>query len=476
MKHYIIAALAAVLCFWQCTVEEDQPIVYDAPVAEFPAEIPSEISLNVGESYTFSVNFSEGEKLTKEWRVNDHLESSSDRLTYTFNEPGTFTVSFKAYNGTGSVSRSYTVVVGDKLVMHLSVGDSTVVSRLEESYLQLYAIVEHGEEVEHSWSVDGEKMSDKAYFNTFFLGKNPAVGSQSYTVEYKGTNPTGAVYTKAFTVKVKDRPLTVKFSDDSKSIFGRIYPVPELSVEVLFGASGVVHKWYVDDELVCEGDTFKHMFKKGGDYTVKYLGTNAASDTAERSWTFSISPEALLADFEDGTAVSGNLYGDIFQLYDPTSNTLSKEKLSVVDNPVPGSEGKALRYYINTNTGANGGFIVLAEGLKARGLDLSEFDGISFKACFRNTKTAKTSNYVCIVYSDDMTAKTADKQHNNAEEALKADPFEWKTLEYDVDFSQEGTLQIYAINTSKKGKTASRYSEVFFDDITLYQKSDSSVE
>lgn len=476
MKRYIFLAAAAALCLWQCTTAEVQPLQYAAPEAEFPTDVPDSISISVGDTCTFSVNFTSGEKLTKEWTVNGLLESSTDKLTYIFNDPGTFTVSFKAYNGSGSVQKSYTVTVGDKLEMCLSIGDSTAVSRPEESYLQLYAIVKHGEEVEHSWSVDGVKKSDKAYFNTFFIGKNPAEGSLSYKVEYKGTNPTGDVYTKAFTVNVKDRPLTVKFSDDSKNIFGRLYPELTLSVvEILYGGTGVKHNWYVGDKLVSETESLKYMFPVEGDYTIKYVGTNAAGDKVERTWAAEIAPEALISDFEDGT------YDKYFAMAYDSKDTKKQESIKIYNNPLPGGindSAKCLRFYINTNTGFTyGGFNLLTDNLP---FSIKDFDGVRFYAYMKNTNNADiTAVYPAVMYGSSTTSGT--KLGDN--ELKGANNKEWRCLEYDIDLSSDGILTILPIQKLNTAKTAPakasnyRYTAVFLDDIILYKKtSDSSTK
>ncbi len=473
MKHYIIAALAAVLCFWQCTVEEDQPIVYDAPVAEFPAEIPSEISLNVGESYTFSVNFSEGEKLTKEWRVNDHLESSSDRLTYTFNEPGTFTVSFKAYNGTGSVSRSYTVVVGDKLVMHLSVGDSTVVSRLEESYLQLYAIVEHGEDVTYSWSVDGVKKCDKAYFDNFYIPK----GAKTYKITFEGSNAVGNV-SKTFEMEVEERPLSISFDCNSHRAF--TYSV-DISAEILYGGKGASHRWFVNGDLKSEDDKFNYSFPVLGAYKVDYVCVNSKGECIEKSWSFDY--DEYLADFEYGN------YDDLIQIHNSNANYLKSESLSIVDSPYGNDgHGKVLCWHIDSKNKTRGGFILSKDYFTKHGIDISQFKGIKLSgrlAADEKNLSATARRAICLAfesgYSNEYkslpTIKTGKGDAGLDDPENPGTTFtpwcyvckpKWINLQYDMDFSGDGTIKIYPACTWNKTTVVSgNYAYVYIDDIIL---------
>ena len=167
MKTRIISLVTAVLVLWQCSPEVS-PLHHTAPVVNFPLEAQN-ITSKVGEPVSFKANVVSGDRLSKAWYVDGVLESSDEEFTYTFFKPGEYEVSFKFSNGAGTVEKSYSVSVSDVLEMHLSVEDSTVVTRVEQSFLKLYAIVDKGSDVVHSWSVDGEKLSDKAFFGTFFL-------------------------------------------------------------------------------------------------------------------------------------------------------------------------------------------------------------------------------------------------------------------------------------------------------------------
>ena len=476
MKRYIFAAAVAAVCLCQCKVVEDEPLVYDAPVAEFPSDVPQTISLSVGDSYTFSVNFTVGESLTKEWRVNGVLESSTDKLTYQFNEPGEFKVTFKAYNGSGSIEHSYAVNVADKLDMYLSVGDSTVVSRMEESYLPLYAIVKHGENVKHSWCLDGVEKSTEAYFEAY-IPKNVSVSGDEHIVTYTGTNAAGS-WTRSFTVKAGNRPLQVKF--DEHHIRQFTFTV-DIDAEVLYGGEGVQHKWYVDDVLVSEDSEVKYVLPKLGTYSVKYSGVNAKGETVENEWE--IVYDGYLADFNAG------YFSDAFQMNNANSSYLKYEKLEVVDSPYEDDgQGKVLKWQILDKNGkqndqkTRGGIIILNDYLSSNGIDIKQFKGIKFHCHLAGDNFSATARRSpCVAYQTDYTKEyttsklksirlgTGDKGLSNYKPWNYICTSMWVELTYDVDFSKDGTLKIYPVCTVNKTTAVSGYSAiVYFDDIVLY--------
>ncbi len=471
MKRYIFAAAVAAVCLCQCKVVEDEPLVYDAPVAEFPSDVPQTISLSVGDSYTFSVSFTVGESLTKEWRVNGLLESSTDKLTYQFNEPGEFKVTFKAYNGSGSIEHSYTVNVADKLEMCLSVGDSTVVSRMEESYLQLYAIVKHGEDVKHSWSLDGVEMSTEAYFEAY-IPKNVSVSGDEHIVTYTGTNAAGS-WTRSFTVKADNRPLQVKF--DEHHIRKFTFTV-DIDAEVLYGGEGVQHKWYVDDVLISEDSEVNYPLPKLGTYSVKYSGVNAKGETFENEWE--IVYDEYLADFNDGE------FSDMFKIHNSNSTYLKKESLSVIDSPYEGdNHGKVLRWFNNSDNKTRGGILLLSDYFTKCGIDLSQFKGIKFEGRLDGDNISATGGRSpAVAYQTDYsgeytTSKLKSIRLGKSETGGLEDRTQWdyiykggwNRLTFEVDFSEEGTLKIYPTCTINKTTTVKGYyAKVYIDNIVLF--------
>ena len=471
MKRYIFVAAAAALCLWQCTTAEVQPLQYAAPEAEFPTDVPDAISLSVGDTCTFSVNFTSGEKLTKEWKVNDRLESSSDKLTYIFNEPGTFIVSFKAYNGSGSVEKSYTVTVDDDFEMHLSVGDSTEVTRYEDSPLRLYAIVDKGQNVKHSWKVDGVELCTDEYFNAYYFPKNPNEIPTEHTVSYTGSNAKGT-FSRKFKVKVANRPLTVELLEQHKRAF--TYTV-NITANPIYSTTGVTHKWYLGDELVSETDKITYLLPSFGTYYVKYHAENAKGETVEKELT--IVYDEYLADFNDGE------FSDMFQIHNAKSDFLKKESLSVIDSPYEGDKhGKVLKWFNNSDNKTRGGILLLSDYFTKCGIDLSKFKGIKFEGrLFGDKITDNGRRSPCVAYQTDYAKEyTASKLKSirlgTGDSGLPAyTPWNyiykggWSLLTYSVDFSQEGTLKIYptcTVNTTNTVK--GYYAQVYIDNVVLF--------
>ena len=480
MKRYIFLAAAAALCLWQCTVAEVQPLQYAAPEAEFPTDVPDAISLSVGDTCTFSVNFTSGEKLTKEWKVNDRLESSSDKLTYIFNEPGTFIVSFKAYNGSGSVEKSYTVTVDDDFEMHLSVGDSTEVTRYEDSPLRLYAIVDKGQNVKHSWKVDGVELSTDEYFNAYYFPKNPNEIPTEHTVSYTGSNAKGT-FSRKFKVKVANRPLTVELLEQHKRAF--TYTV-NITANPIYSTTGVTHKWYFGDELVSETDKITYLLPSFGTYYVKYHAENAKGETLEKEWT--IVYDEYLADFNDGE------FSDMFKIHNSNKNFLKKEKLTIVDSPYDGDkQGKVLCWFNNTNNKdilTRGGIIMLNDYFKKNGIDLKQFKGIKFRGRLFSDKLSDTGRRSpCVAYlpENEYSGEYKDNYPKNSIRLGEGDSgfpdiekygnwdyiykSAWTQLTYSVDFSQEGTLKIYptcTVNTTEPVR--GYFAKVYIDDVVLF--------
>ena len=147
----LLALVTALVCGCEESVE---PLHHTAPQVSFPVEDPT-MRVTVGEEVEFQARIEAGDRLTCSWYVDGTLEASTPTFTYVFHKPGTFKVRFEARNGAGSVSREYEVTASDVLEMHLSVGDSTRIERLQMDNLRVMAIVTAGSDVRHEWSVDG---------------------------------------------------------------------------------------------------------------------------------------------------------------------------------------------------------------------------------------------------------------------------------------------------------------------------------
>lgn len=437
--------MAAALMIWQCSPDV-KPLHHTAPVVNFPSE-SGEMTAEVGKPVSFKAEIMSGNRLTKGWYIDDVLESSSDEFTYTFMSPGTYEVKFKASNGAGSAEKTYSVSVSDVLEMHLSVEDSTVVTRLEQSTLKLYAIVDKGSDVVHSWSVDGEKMSDKAFFGTYFLKD-----TRSHEISYEGHNSAGS-FSRTFTVNVNERPLTVRFSNESATLSSKIGETLTLKAEILFGGTGAVHKWYIGSELASETATLSRKMTEAGVLEISYECVNAKGENVKRKWSVNVAArdEAIFEDFENG------------------SYTCFKQgTLAVVDNPHPSGlnkSSKVLKVSAPGTGGTSGYFTMINSEITKKGIDLTKYKGLKVLVWMDKGRYWPVMDYNKVKYLP-----------NDGKPSFTG---EWEILEYDLDFSKNWQLQPRAFQVlDKNGKPqnipSGAVSEtnprvVYFDDFTLYK-------
>ena len=149
MRYKLIPVICtAMALLWACGVEDAQPVQYKAPEVSFTMASDI-IAAQVGESVTFTAKVVSGDKVSTGWYIDDVLTSSSQSFDYVFEQAGTYSVRFEARNGAGVVDHTYTVNVSDKLVVSLSVKDSTQVVRRQLEYLKVAAVVEYGKDVNH---------------------------------------------------------------------------------------------------------------------------------------------------------------------------------------------------------------------------------------------------------------------------------------------------------------------------------------
>lgn len=447
MKRYIIAAAASILLMWQCSLDVE-PLKHTAPVVEY-GTAEENISAKVGTPLTFTAEVKSGDRLTKGWYIDGVLESSSDRLTYTFASPGVYTVTYKATNGAGTAEKSYTVTVSDIFEMHLSVGDSTEIVRVELSTLKLYAIVDNGSDVEHSWSVDGVKMGDKAFFGTYYIAN-----TDSHEISYEGHNAAGS-YSKTFTLKVDERPLTVSFSETASTISCKKDEQLKIQATILFGGTGAAHKWYVDGVLAGETASFAYNLTTAGTYTISYLCVNAKGEKVEKSWTVNVAArdEAVFEDFESG------------------SYTCFKQgTLAVVDNPHKNdvnSTSKVLKASAPGTGSTSGYFTMIFSELAKKIPNYKEYKGLMVYVWMDKGEYYPVMDY-------------GGTKHLSNE--LPVFNGEWQILEYDFDFGTIDTSKSFqprpfqVLNSSGKptnipagAATEKNPRVMYFDNFTLYK-------
>ena len=367
----VLALFASVSC-----ASEVEPLHLTAPKVLFPM-IEENMTVTLGETVVFTAEIDAGDRLTAGWYVDGTMMSSGERLEYVFTEAGTYDVMFEARNGEGVVSKTYRVTVGDILKMHLSVEDSTEIKRLQGTYLRLMAVVDYGSGVTHSWSVDGDVKSDKAYFNSFFMPD-----AVSHKVKYEGRNSVGT-FTKEFTVAVQPRPLFVSFSNNDATLAAEAGTPVEITANVEYGEQGLSYVWTADGAVVKEGNekvsVLSYSFSTEGSHVLAYDASNSKGEKFSKEWLVNVTLPGvyMLDNFEIGTLggwwIQGNSPG-----------------ISVVDNPDRSGINTSDKVIINqvAGTGGTSGFFDLNLGKFSSGkdVDFSKFRGMRFKVHLGNNK------------------------------------------------------------------------------------------
>lgn len=442
MKFNVMTAIAASLLLWQCGPTAE-PLHHTEPQVRFLTEAES-LTVSVGEPLSLKAEPVSGDGLTVGWYVDGVLECSSDEFVFTFEEPGVHIVTYKASNGAGSVEKEYTVTVNDVLEMHLSVGDSTEVRRVEQSTMKFYAIVDRGTDVEHSWSVDGVKMCDKAFFGTYFIE-----GTADRTVLYEGRNSAGS-FRKSFVVKVSERPLEIRFSITSPTLAYTKGDVLKISAEIVYGGTGAVHKWTLGSKEVSDKAELSYVLTEPGTFELKYECVNGKGEKVEQSWTVNVSdrPEIVFADFEDGLKVMFKEGG-------------GGSVLSIVDNPHKSDlnqSSKVLKAVAPVSKSTSGYFTILRSEIEKKGIKLSEYKGIRVKFLW----LGKTQLW--------PRMDIGDKKLPKSEILFNGD---WETLEYDIDFStlkKDPQPRPFLTKDGKNVNTSVMSTrEMYFDDFMLYK-------
>lgn len=400
MKHILAACFCAVVLA-ACSEADPQPVVYKAPQVEFT--MPSDnISAAVGEVLKFTAKVVSGDKVSAGWYIDGTMVASSQTFEYAFEAPGKYKVTFVARNGAGSVSHDYSVSISDRLDIRLSIGDATTVEYLQFDYLRVAAIVEHGVDVRHEWTVDGTVCGEEAYFGSLKLEE-----LRSYAVSYKGSNASGS-FTKSFDVVVKDRPLEISFSivDEIVAILsGRTLTI---TANVLFGGAGIQHKWYLDDALAGETATYSGVFNEAGEHTLRYEGENAVGEKVSRSWKITVTYTGrLFDDFE------ANEIGPWFNQKENSPG------IELVENPDPtglNTSAQCLRDNV-AGTGGTSGYFTLKcpVMLEQADFDVSNYSGIRFLVHLGQNKY-----YPRIDYGGTKYPSVTPPKFNN----------EWEVLEY----------------------------------------------
>jgi hypothetical protein len=417
-----------------CT-NEVLPVKNDAPQATFDRE--QVISASVHEPITLKATVTTEGRVTSRWYVEDALEGSAPDFTYAFTQPGVYTIKYIASNNAGEFTKEFTITVSDVLKVQLSTGDSTAVKRKQLEELQLMAIVESGANVIHEWKIDGVTVSAEAYLHNFILNE-----VKDYHITYEGVNAVGQV-TRNLTIEVIERPLEITFSNNDENINLTKGEVLNITANVLYGGTGVVHSWKINNNEVSNAATLSYTLPETGSFLLSYRAENAKGEVVDRTWTLYVASGGFIfADFENGVKPSN-------------FTTSNSPGLTLVDNPDKSginTSSKVLKDAVS-GTGSTSGFF---------DFDLSQIPNLSQYTGLRiKIYRIPGNNYFPHI-------KFGSAGNNIPPVSMPVKFGEWETIEFHFDKSTYTKHQLRPLSDSSGGNiTTVGDRTILMDDFEL---------
>jgi hypothetical protein len=419
-----------------CTNDDVLPVKNGAPQVTFDKE-QSSISVAVHEPVTLKATVTTEGRVTSRWYVESLLEGSALNFRYIFTQPGVYTIKYVASDNAGEFSKEFTVTVSDVLKVQLSTGDSTAIRRKQLEELKLMAIVESGANVTHEWKIDGVTVSTDALLHNFMLNE-----VKNFNVAYTGINAVGKV-TKNLTIEVIERPLEITFSNNDENVNLTKDDVLNITANVLYGGTGIVHSWKINNNEISNSATLSYSLPEVGSFALSYHAVNAKGEEVNRTWTLYVASGGFVfANFEDGAKPSNFT----------TSNTPG---LTVVDNPNKSginTSDKVLKDAVSGTGGTSGFFDFNLSQIP----NLSQYTGLRVKI-YR------------ISGNDYFPHIKFDSGGNNIAPVSMPVKFgEWETIEFRFDKSTYTRHQLRPLSDNKGGNiTTVGDRTILMDDFEL---------
>ena len=330
------------------------------------------VSCLPGEEVLITATVVAGDKeVVHEWKVGDEVVSTTAEFKHTFDEMGSYTVTYRGVNADEvSVNRTWTVTVDElPLEIEFSVTDATI-SCVQGNEVAITATVKNGGTgLVHAWKVGDEVVSTTAEFKRTFDEAG------TFTVSYRGVNGKGEEKTSSWTVGVEEKPLEIEFSKaDGSTLRSAAGDEVVITATVKGGATGLVHAWKVGGDAVSAAAEFRHTFDAAGTYAVTYEGVNAKGEKKNASWTVEVSEDAVGYMFENFETLS-SLTAD----YIKEANAGS---LSLVNNPYPttsNSSNKVLKVDMSKSTTTTSAFFDVYLEPKFPGAERVKYKAIRVK-------------------------------------------------------------------------------------------------
>lgn len=315
-RIFTLCLIFSGLLFASC--KEEVVIEPAAPVATFAIE-DEVMDIYLGDKVSFAAEVECPCDFVCGWYVDGIQVSNIERVTYVFNEKGSFSVHFEAENELGKVEKDYTVnVTGMALEVEYSNTDSEINIDINDVVTLSVNVIAGDKNTVHEWKVDDEVVSKTTDFEYAFNKDG------QFVISYKGVNADGESASRQWTVKVKDLPLDIVFSVPGNTINSSIYRAVAVSTKVNSGLSGLTHCWTLDGNQISTEGSISYLIETEGTYTLAYKAENAVGEKVEKSWTVNITESLIFDDFEGSTGVSSYYIGN---------NPNGVNAIAVAENP-----------------------------------------------------------------------------------------------------------------------------------------------
>lgn len=336
MKIYKIFFPMVLALAVSCKGEKEAEAVVLVPEAEFSfsGQPASDLTVvDVDTTITFTARVTNTDVFSCGWYIDGQKMCNTTALTYFFDTPGSYTMTFHAQNVKGELKKDFALNVnGAPLEVVFSVQDESIETTIN-SQVEVSATVVSGDKgTLHQWRVGEDLRSE----TNMFQGKFAVPGE--YQLSYYGINADMMSASRQWLIKVMDLPLAARFfpsANGSSTVAGATLA---FTSDVTAGRFGLKHSWSVDGVSCASVDSvMTHYFPSAGEYKVKYTATNDQKDELTNEWTVSVGEYKAPKDIE---GVKSSLLYDDFESseYGPstfyTGNKVSNVSvLRVVDNP-----------------------------------------------------------------------------------------------------------------------------------------------
>lgn len=486
---YLFAAVLLIAGFAACSEkpEEENNAQNEGLEAEF--NIAEEaFSVQVGESKEFKITVTSGQNVKYAWYVDDEKVSSTASVTWKFDKVGTTVVKGEVSDDKTKLDQSYTVTVtGIPLDVTFTPAGNAVEAVIGTPFTASVAINAGDKQTTHEWKLDGEVAGDGLSFTKTFeladLGE--------HTLIYNGANADGSTATHTWTINVVDLPLEVAFTPADDAVSAMVGDKVKFSASASHGTTGIAYEWKVNGEVVADATAaeFEYTAQAEGEITIALSVTNAADETATKSWTLTVTPKVLATllfdDFENKEIGPDAYYRG--------NNVGGVSILQVVENPYKTETNKSDKVLVDKGSmmsnNSSGYFTFKVNTMPDATTEISGTERYKYSKISVKIYLGETGFTPLLRCDITGSPKSAPSLINGVEfdpvnptmeawkAAIKTD--DWNVLVYDLSNSNYSTvqdgrlsgteqLQFRVFVTDFKDQGIGK-ADVYFDDITFLE-------